>query len=163
MEYFILQQDSRVFESLQIKRHECNLMTREPFILPCEIEENTWIPEFFVLKELFEHYFFVSDRLKELLDVYSKEVEAIPCFLTDMKRKKQECFWKIELPEIYHEGQDDNEKMSDLCIEEQQVQGRYLFLLSSGKRKYCIVSLHLAEHMLRKNYYGIQYNSVRVS
>jgi hypothetical protein len=163
MEYFILQQDSRILELLQIKKHDCNLSTSEPFILPCEIEENTWIPEFFVLKELFDHYFFVSDRLKELLDVYSKEVEAIPCFMTDMKRQRQECFWKVELPEIYHTMQEDNKKMSDICIDEQQVQGRYLFLLSSGKSKYTIVSLHLAEHMLRKNYYGIQYIPVRVS
>ncbi|BCJ92690.1 hypothetical protein acsn021_02590 [Anaerocolumna cellulosilytica] len=163
MEYFILQHDNRLLEPLQIKKQDCNLLTKEPFILPCEMEENTWIPEFFVLKELFEHYFFVSDRLKELLDIYSKEVEAIPCFLTDIKRQRQECFWKIELPEIYHTMQEDNVKMSDLCMDEQQVQGRYLFLLSSGKRKYGVVSLHLAEHMLRKNYYGILYIPVKVS
>lgn len=163
MEYFALQYDRQVIEELQIDIQNCDLTTWDPFTLPCEIGEYASIPEFFIIKELFTQYFFVSDRLKELLDVYSKEVESIPCFLTDMKRQKQECFWKIELPEIYHTSKDDNEKMSDLCIEEQQVQGRYLFLLSSGKRKYCIVSLHLAEHMLRKNYYGIQYNPVRVS
>jgi hypothetical protein len=163
MEYFALQYDRQVLDLLQIDTHELDLTTRDPFIMLCEMEENTSAPEFFIMQEYFAYYFFVSDRLKELLDVYSEDYEAVPCFLTDMKRQRQECFWKITLPEIYQTEQEEQEKNNDLYIEEKKVQGRYIFTLVIENKKYIIVSLHLAEHMLRKNCYGIQYSPVRVS
>lgn len=162
MEYFALQYDRQILDFLHIKIPELDLATSEPFIIPCELGDNTCAPEFFCVQKLFTYFFFVSDRLKELLDVYCKEYEAIPCFLTDMERQRQECYWMILLPEIYQTEEEEQEESKEVYVNEKLVEGRYIVALLSGRRKHVIVSLHLAEHMLRKNYYGIQYRPVQI-
>ncbi len=159
MEYFALQYDRQIIDLLKLDKHDIDFTTTEPFILPCEMEETITVPEFFIIQELFTYHFFISDRLKELFDVYHKDFEAVPCFLTDTERQRQECFWKIKLPEIYQEKQ---EGTTDVYLVEEQAEGKYVFTLVIEKRKYIIVSLHLAEHMLRKNCYGIRYNPVEL-
>jgi hypothetical protein len=162
MEYFLLRQSENLIKPFQINLAETDITQEEAFIATGEIEDDTSVPDFFVVKRLFDHYFFLSDRCKTLIDTYTDEVEAVPVFLTDTKRQKQLCFWKVTVEEVDCLKWEKPMRYDNLTVIAEDTDHRFLFRIAFDRQEYLVVSLPLAEHMLRKNLYGIQYIPLQV-
>lgn len=162
VEYFLLRQEEKLINPFLIDTKETDITMKEAFIAFGEIDDNTSIPEFFVMKKLFDHYFFVSDRFKTLLDVYADNMDAIPVFLTDIKRQKQLCYWKIIIEEKDCININNAMRYDNLTLIKEKIESSFIFRIVFDKQEYMIVSLVLAEHMLRKNLYGIKFIPVHL-
>ncbi|SNS56590.1 hypothetical protein SAMN05446037_101327 [Anaerovirgula multivorans] len=157
MEYFVIKQDNRVTSPLKIDSSTIDIDTEEPFVVYADFHPTTTFVDYFCKKKLFNHYFCVSDALKEMLEIYADNMTAIPFFVTDKEQKGQKIYWKIDLElqdclEIHSQMRYDN-----LAIIKEKIKSKYIFKVAFQKQEYLIVSLHLAENILRKNLCGIQF------
>lgn len=99
--------------------------------------------------------------MKEILDNYGCLKETVPVFLTDTQYRAQKVYWKIEAEEADCLEQDWFADKQHMIFESEPPKGRYLFQARNIKKKYLIVSLELAENLLRRHMYGIRFYPVR--
>lgn len=156
MEYFVLYQEMKLKRPFVIDMVKNDLSMDDAFVLFGEIKDNTSLPEFLNVKQLCRTYYFASDRLKRLLDCYSDDIWAVPVFFTDVERSRQECYWKLYLPEIECLSENTAERYDNLHVRADKIEGEYIFRAVSGMQEYIVVSLHIAEHILRSSIYGIK-------
>lgn len=139
MEYFIMMPDERIQTYRRLDYTTPGFSGDEPFVAFAEFDETERFPDYFYGKVLFEYFFMVSDSLKDILDAYSSDIQAVPVFITDTKQRAQKVYWKIKCP---------------------AESGRYLFLIVREKARYLVVSLELAENILRRQLYGIRFRQM---
>ncbi|WP_129599953.1 imm11 family protein [Anaerophilus nitritogenes] len=157
MEYFLMKYDDRVLSPIKIDLSTVDIDATQASVAYAEFHENTMFVDYFYIKKLFKNYFCVSDELKELLDIYADHMTAIPLFITDKKQQNQKIYWKIDiqiqdcLEEKPYMGYDN------LSIIKDKIKNKYIFRVIFEKQEYLIVSLHLAENILRKNLCGIKF------
>lgn len=144
MTYFILKEDERELNPMKVNLEQADLETEEGCVVFTEFKKHTTFIDYFQTKKLFDYQFFVSDRLKELLDIYGDNITATPVIITDKNKEEQEVYWKMEVP-----VQDPS-----------RVKGKYIFRVRHDKQEYIVVSLHLAENILRKNFSGIKFERI---
>lgn len=162
MEYFVLQYDERINRPLKLDFSQRVFEGEEPFIIYAELDEDTQCADYFCGKKLFNYYFCVSDELKELLDIYATNLKAVPFFVTSKKRQEQKVYWKIDIHEedcLIHEPFMRYDKLK---LMKEPTANPYIFRVVFEKQHYLIVSLHLAENILRKDFYGIRFVPVQV-
>lgn len=162
MNYFIMQTDERITFHKNLDYSQPDFREKEPFVTFSEFDENDRCPDFFSGRFLFDTYFCVTDRLKEILEIYSSELQVIPFFLTDKEYRSQIVCWNINLPVeecIFLEGRIHKSPRFFLNGRNKQ---QYIFCVAKEKAHYLIVSLELAENILRRQLYGIRFMPVSI-
>lgn len=162
MNYFILQTDERIKFHKNLDYSQPEFGKKEPFVIFSEFDENDRCPDFFSGRFLFDTYFCVTDQLKEMLEVYCPELQAVPFFLTDKKYRSQVVCWNINLPVeecILGEGRMNESHRFFLNGTNKQ---HYIFCVTKEKAHYLVVSLELAENILRRQLYGIRFMPVSI-
>lgn len=139
MEYFIMMPDERIQTYKRLDYTVPGFSGDEPFVAFAEFDETEQFPDYFYGKLLFQYFFMASDGLKDILDAYSSGIQAVPVFITDTKQRAQKVYWKINCP---------------------AESGKYLFRMVQEKAQYIVVSLELAENILRRQLYGIQFRQM---
>ncbi len=162
MEYFLMKMDERLTNPIKLKFTENQLKSKEPFVIYGDYNERTNFGDYFYMKQLFDYYFCASDVLKELLDIYADKLEAVPFFITNQEKTQQRVYWKIDIAEEKDVICDASKGYQSLTLWQERIKQRYIFRVTFEKQQYLIVSLHLAENILRKNLYGIQFIPVKL-
>ncbi|MHC1748110.1 MAG: hypothetical protein AB9856_06955 [Cellulosilyticaceae bacterium] len=162
MEYFVMTQDKRVMKPLLTNLEEKYFVTQEPFVTYANFDESTTLVDYFYHKKLFSYCFCVSNKLSDLLEIYADNYKATPFFITDMEQKNQVVYWKIELEEINCKIQNVKDSYYALWIDSKSIKDKYIFKVVFDKQEYVVVSLHLAENILRKNFWGITFVPVQL-
>lgn len=167
MEYFQIEQDKRFIIPMKLEINEKLFDKGEPFVWFTKMEQGKELPDFFVIHKLNRKFFCFSDRMKKLLDLYIDEYEsAVPFFPTDSKLGRQEVFWQVSLPK-----QDIAVKRNVWSKEPVRLRckledNQYCAQIKESDGQYYneifIVSLPVAEHVLRKYWNGILFTSVWV-
>jgi hypothetical protein len=162
MEYFVMKSDGRIRNPLRIDTSAIDLDTTEAFVAYADFQPNTTFVDYFMIKKLFQYSFCVSDSLKEMLDIYADRLTAVPFFITDRAQKGQKVYWKLHI-----ELQDCLEKKpymryDELTLHKDKIPNKHIFRVAFQKQEYLIVSLNLAENILRKNPSGIQFIPVTI-
>lgn len=162
MEYFVMKSDSRIRNPLKIDTSAIDLDTKESFVAYADFQSNTTFVDFFIIKRLFQYSFCVSDSLKDMLDIYDDTLTAIPFFITDRGQKGQKVYWKlhIELQDCLERK--PNMHCDELAIHRKKIPNKHIFRVAFEKQEYLILSLNLAENILRKNPSGIQFIPVTI-
>lgn len=112
--------------------------------------------------------FLVSDRLKKLLSLYEKETEfkGIQLFPTSEKSKQYPVYWVPYFPETdcVHKSSVwyDNGMISSLVLDGSRIGRRNIFRLSGLLEYRVIVSLPVAESILRRRLYGVELKKMEV-
>lgn len=161
MEYFIMLPDEKVPLYKDLDYSIPGFQEKEPFVAFGDFSEEDRYPDFFYGKSLFHYYFCITDRLKEILDVYSSNIQTIPFFLTDKSYRSQIVCWRINCPVedcLLTEAWD---KENSLTLREIPEQNPYIFRVVREKAQYFIVSLELAENILRRRLFGIHFIPVK--
>lgn len=161
MEYFLMDQDARTLAGAGVDYRDAGFLGSEPFVTWFDFDEETKLPDFLQGEQGGRAIFCISDEMKEILDNYGCLKETVPVFLTDTQYRAQKVYWKIEAEEADCLEQDWFADKQHMIFESEPPKGRYLFQARNIKKKYLIVSLELAENLLRRHMYGIQFYPVR--
>ncbi len=157
MEYFIMLPDERVPHYKHLDYSEPYFQEEEPFVAYGDFGEEDQFPDFFYGKSMFQFCFCITDRLKDVLDVYSSNIRAVPFFLTDKSYRSQIVCWRIDCPSedclLTEGGRTENK----LTLREIPEENPYIFRAVREKAQYIIVSLELAENILRRRFFGIRF------
>ena len=167
LEYFKLEYDKRYSLPMQLKLDVKLFDKGEPFVWFTTIQKEKELPDFFEIKRLTRSYFCFSDRFKNLLDLYIDQYEcAVPFFPTDAKLGRQEVFWQLAL-----EKQDLASKRNiwgkeEVSLRKQLDTDKYCVQIAEYDGQFYnelfIVTLPIAEHVLRKYWNGIKFKPVVV-
>lgn len=164
MKYFLLRQKNKLIKPVTFSVNPLEKETddEEPVLLPCKIDEDTSMPDFLNYQNLFTNYLFVSEELYHTFRPYADEIMGKPVILADMKTQYTAVYFKITLEEIDCLLKKENMSYNSFILEQSKLEHKTLFQITYENKKYVIVSLHLAENMLRKNFYGIDFIPVEL-
>ncbi|WP_124065063.1 hypothetical protein [Clostridium sp. E02] len=162
MEYFLMLSDDRIGKRLKIQPDAIDFETTEACSVYADFKEDTVFVDYLPIRQMFRHAFCVSDDFKELLEIYTDNLSAFPVFVTDRNQKGQKIYWRvaIELEDCvvtmpYMSNTNITLRKEGLC-------GKHIFRIAFEKQEYLIVSLNLAETILRKEPAGIRFYPVKL-
>lgn len=162
MEYFILLPDERVPLYKHLDYSDPCFQEEEPFVAYGDFSEEDQFPDFFYGKSMFQFCFCITDRLKDVLDFYSSNIRAVPFFLTDKSYRSQIVCWRIDCPIEDCLLTERGRKENKLTLREIPEENPYIFRVIREKAQYIIVSLELAENILRRRFFGIRFIPVEI-
>jgi len=107
-----------------------------------------------------EPVFLVSDAVKKLINIYDDSVVFKFVMLTDEVTKHQEVYWlamidKIDCISDKCEFYKDN-SLKKLVLDKEKVSGKKIFRVDGIREKIVVISLDLAESMLRRYFVGVE-------
>ncbi|MBV7275320.1 hypothetical protein I6U48_20685 [Clostridium sp. PL3] len=167
MEYFIICQDKRVLNSV------------EPIGVSKEIDKNIdtkvedEMPVQFYIKEKKENEYvdyiegqtpLISDKLKYIFEKFQEDIFLKPAVLADIKRMRQDLYW-IMIPQAVECLSPKAEFNKDgtlkrLVIDETKIGFTKIFKVDGILENFIMISLDLAESILRRDFTGIKLERV---
>lgn len=157
MEYFVMMPDQRIKNPLKINTDSIDFQTWEAFAAYTDFQPDTAFVDFMTLKKQFSHLFCVSDSFKELLEIYDDHLSPVPFFVTDRNQKGQKIYWIIHVESIDCLEVKPFMRYDNLVLKSEKLKNKYIFRVTFEKQEYLIVSLILAENILRKSPTGIKF------
>lgn len=167
MEYFIICQDKRVLNSVEpigvSKAIDKNIDTKAEDEMPVQ----------FYIKEKKENEYvdyidgqapLISDKLKYIFEKFQEDIFLKPAVLADIKRMKQDLYW-IMIPQAVEclspkAEFNKNGTLKKLVIDETKIGFTKIFKVDGILENLIIISLDLAESILRRDFIGIKLERV---
>ena len=162
MEYFLMLSDERIGNRLKIQPETVDFETTEACSVYADFKEDTVFVDFLPIRQLFRHAFYVSDDFKELLDLYTDNLSAFPVFITDKNQKGQKVYWRVVIELVDCVVTEPNMNYVSLTLHKSGPGCKHIFRIAFEKQEYLIVSLNLAETILRKEPAGIRFLPVKL-
>lgn len=157
MNYFVMMPDDRVKNVFKINADSIDFEASEPFAAYCDLLPSTDFVDFFTLKKQFNHLFCASDSLKEMIEIYADDFSSIPFFVTDNHQKGQMVYWILHLEFIDCLDKKLFMRYDSLTLHTNEIKNKHIFQVAFEKQECIIVSLVLAENILRKIPIGIRF------
>lgn len=159
MDYFVMDQDGRSETGRRVDLKNPAFYGQEPFVAWMDLAEKDKLPDFLWSGRV-KPVFCVSEAMKDILDHYHCLLKTTPVFLTDRAHRSQRVYWLIELREEDCLRQDPyvlREEQEFCSIPDKSVS---FFKARNVRIWYPIVSLELAENLLRRRMYGLLFYPV---
>ncbi len=155
MDYFVMALDPRAsgFEEMDFK--DIRFQKEDPFVMHLKMAPEDRLPDLIQGKNLWKTFFCVSQKMKEILDIYDCLAQSAPVFLTDYQYRSQQVYWNIKVQEQDCLVQDFYADQERLRFLREPKEGIHMFLATRVKTQYLLVSLELAENLLRRQMYGL--------
>lgn len=157
MGYFVMVTDNRADMGREVNFRDGRFQKEEPFVSYLKLAPADRLPDFIRGKTLQKTFFCISERMKGILDIYGCLVKSTPVFLTDVEYRSQRVYWNIDVEE-------DNCLVQELYGDPQHLAlssepGRHLHMWKAAmiNTQYLLVSLELAENLLRRQMYGVRF------
>lgn len=155
MEYFLLEEDNKLQNKLKLNFQNKDFDGEEPFIINLKTEQYAQFQDYIVGKDTFKYYFCVSEKFYEIISIY-EDFKNTPFFITDVERKIQKSYFKIDIKEIACIEEKTNQTNKNITIYKDKVKDKYIFKIKYNTIEKLIVSIHLAENLLKSLPYGIK-------
>lgn len=105
-----------------------------------------------------------SEQLKILLQKYQPDLKCQPVVLADLKRQRQDLYWRINVKPVDCLASQSEFKKDGtvirLVLDGEKAYGYDLFGVSGVAEPLILVSLDLAESLLRRKFFGIRLRRV---
>ena len=165
MDYFLISQDNRLSNRVEpvglgkALRENPNRNALTPLQLQITGQDNTEYVDF-----IERPLPLLSDRLKELWQVYEKRAAFAPLILADVRRGVQYVYWSLTPPKLQCLSSstefNQNATLKKLVINSMAVSGFRLFQIDQVMENLLIVNLLVLESMLRRNFTGFKFTKV---
>lgn len=155
MEYFILEEDNSLENKLKINFLNNEFEEEDAFILNLKTEKYTQFQDYILGKNIFKHYFCISEKLYEIFCMYD-DFKVIPFFITDAENKIQMPYFKIEIEELDCVVNKNINTIEDIEIYKDKVKDKHIFKVKCKTIERIIISIHLAENILKSLPYGVK-------
>ena len=145
--------DERI-DSIKIAMSKERWKDIEPVFIQEDLSDDNRLVDYGMHRILFETFHYVSNQMQELLKIYNENLLSKPVFLTDLKEKKLEPYWLITPESIDCVIEKPYMKREEVVLYANKLKGSHLFRVQYQKQDYIVVSLLLAENILRRNFKG---------
>ncbi len=174
MEYFELSQERAVENPIEVMNLDRNIYTYQMKEKEYEKLETLKVAYYSgreyeeVCDILTEPTFLISDKIKRLFSLYDKSIsfKAIQVFSTAPENKRAPLYWvaKFEMIECLHESSKKytNGTIEELVLERKKIGEKQIFRVMPLLEYKVIISLPVAESLLRRRFYGIGLKKVKV-
>ncbi|MED0673641.1 serine protease [Aneurinibacillus aneurinilyticus] len=171
MNYFIISQDERIFDAIEptgvsqvITREQLEeeqLRKMDKLILQFSLKEKTTNEYVDFIQRPIP---LLSDQCKQIIEKYVPHMHFKSVVLVDRKQMRQDVYWLIAPPRINCLS-DESEFHKDgtikrLVIDEQKAISHKIFRIDGILEDYILISLDVAESLLRRNFTGIRLKKV---
>lgn len=172
MNYFILKQDSNLENSIvmedfngsqnMILFKEDEDTFKDSINIPIIANENSVFPEFYQAPVLM-----VSNDLYKIFNMYENSIIYKLVFFTDLKNKIQKVY-RLVLPSTLDALSKKttylkNGWVDKIVLDKNKIGDYKIFRIKAGVEYYFIVSLDVAESILKRKFIGIKFEKVGVS
>lgn len=155
--------------AVKINTNESKLKTDETLIVHYDSKKQSLEFPIFHLRG----YIFVKDEVKKVLELYGGDILFKQVLFLDSVAKKSQRYWLIILKPLECLSEKSkigtNQSVKELVLKESCIKGKHVLSVSMVKnkdssyiRKALIISLAVAESILRRKIIGIKYQKVRV-
>jgi len=107
----------------------------------------------------------IADRLKNVITMYQKDIDLRPVVLIEQKADRQEIYHLIDAPVIDCASStsklDHTGKIKELVLDRDKIGNQKIFHVLDFYR-HLIVRLDVAESILRRNSYGIEFQKIQL-
>jgi hypothetical protein len=171
MEYFVLEQDRRIVDAVvpvgidiphqAFKR--LNIEVQDELSVQYYVKDNPHIEYVDFIERPIP---LVTDGVKEVFERYEPQMFFKPVVLADPKRMRQDLYWLV-IPELldclspWSEFQ-KNGTLKRLVIDPIKVGKTNVFRIADTIEEQLLVSLHVAESLLRRGFCGIHMKRVEI-
>lgn len=162
MDYFVIDQNPRETAGKRVDFRNPAFWKEEPFVTWMELKDGERLPDLLWGGDCTVRVFCISDRMKDILDSYGCLLAAVPVFLTDKGYRSQQVYWRIVLRQedcLLQELYAGKEELKFTCQPSEPV---HMFKVLNVRAWYPIVSLELAENLLRRHMYGLCFYPVEM-
>lgn len=122
-------------------------------------------------KEVVEYVDFIqrpvsllSDKLKQLIEKYVPDIYTKSVVLVDINRVRQDLYWLVVPPRIKclsHQSEFHKDgTVKKLVIDEKKVASYKVFKIDGIMEEYTVISLDVAESLLRRDFMGIRLKKI---
>jgi hypothetical protein len=143
MEYFLLRQDNRLENKIPFSDKKSDVSIKST-------KGVEWI-DYYEFRDMMSSVYFVSDKLKQTLEIYEKEIQFDQFMVNDIQ------YWKVTMQPCEDAINGSFEKAAEMKLIDTAIEGKHIAMIRYRKRDYLVVSLYVAESMLRRFMLGIQY------
>ncbi len=158
--YFVMTLDNRALKDKKIQLEDRRFLKEEPFVSYLNFDKGEKLPDFIQGKCENQTFFCISQAMKDIFDAYVSFQKEIPVFFTDSQFRNQNVYWIIDLIEKDCLIQDFYADRFHLTFSYSPEDGQYLWKTKNIRTVYVIVSLELAENLLRRQMYGLCFSPV---
>ncbi|MDP4180319.1 MAG: serine protease [Bacillota bacterium] len=173
MEYYIISQDDRIIDYAEptglskvisrdaVRNGDIDTLNDEPVqVFIKEKAENEYID--FIEKPIP----LITDKIKQVFDMYEKDIFYKPIMLADSKRMKVALYHLIvpqklnclsQKSEFYPDG-----TLKKLVLDKGKIESTKVFSVKGIKEDYLIIELDVVESILRRNSTGIKLKKAEV-
>lgn len=175
MEYYELRQSSKVENALEIMGLDvnkyCYAMKEADFEALDKLKVAYFSGREFeeICDILTSPTFLISDRMKKLLELYEKKssFKGIQIFPTAEESRQYPLYWVPKFPEIncFHKNTviQDNGMVGKLVLDGKKIGKNQIFRLPGLIEYKVIVSMPVAESILRRRMYGVEFQKIEVA
>ena len=158
--------DHRINYLYKIKEINWQEQNEEKFGIGCFTQANE-LPDFFV----FQKQFLVSKALKQVIEMYTDEVEFVLVVFSNLEAKEQKEYYKLEVPYIDALSPSTpllkNGEIQEVILQEANIEDWEIFRIrqleiNSYSIPHLFVHLDIVESILRRPLWGMQFKKVRV-
>lgn len=174
MEYYELFQNKKVENPIEIMGLEstqyCYDMTREDFEALDKLKVAYFSGREFeeICDILTTPTYLVSDQLKKVLEMYEKEIhfKGVQLFPTAKEGRQYPLYWVPQFPELEALHKDtvihDNGIAAKLVLDGSKIGDRQIFRIAGLLEYKVVISMPVAESILRRRFYGVGLRKLEV-
>lgn len=111
--------------------------------------------DFIQKKTIYETEDIISDKIKEVFEMYQGDIQYRPIHLVDSNREIDKMYWKFEIKEYKDIITDHFIKVVEMPINSQWFHNQHIVKLLYHNNSYILISLPVLESILRRLPLGI--------
>lgn len=158
MEYFILQRSKKMLNPLTVSANDKNFHVDDGAVrILTKLKDDTSVPDYFFVNKMFQYYYFISEELYEIWKDYTDFLQEEVAVVCDPDAPKAYPFLWVNVELVDCVVPNRGIMQNSIKIREESVRDKFIFRIQDDRGEYIAVSLHVAEHMLRSNAYGVEY------
>jgi len=161
MEYFVLLPDKRVANPLSFTIEEAKLKSDKPSFVNIGKADKVVVVDMVITKILFNSYFFLSDVLMKVFNMYDESLDPIPIFVVNKDYSIQLTYSRFDMEATKGAIVNKFLKVPDMLIDETCVKGKPIHKVHYEKQTYLLVNQYVAESILRRLPVGILLEKVK--
>ena len=148
MDYYILNEDSRISNPLTFNDYTKDKANKDVVIYETITQKIKFI-DYCKRKILFDSYHIISDKVKEVMEVFDSDLYFYAVFLTSSDMKHQYVYWEIDPKTMKAIEIKGVKSISDYKYKKQDLGEGAFFLIKFEKQEYILMREDLAESIMK--------------
>jgi hypothetical protein len=163
IDFFIVNEDKRINNPLDFSNYTLDLSKiDDDLVIKADILKTSRPIDYLKKRFLFENTYIVSNKVKDIIELHTNELEYKGIFVTEKNFKSLFVYWKLDLSKATTIVLDKAEELQDNVIELDEVRNLMMFKVIHIKQDYLILREDIVESILKRSSLGIKFQKICV-